>query len=168
MKSVLMSAVAFAFLLTTMPKLSAGEDLASSIVGTWKLTSFARKEVATGKIDHAPYGEHARGYAYYTKGGNFLTFTVSQDRKKIEKVEPTDAERAELFKSMYAWGGTYKTDGSKVIYNVDIAWIQSWVGTTRTYQAEMAGNKLTVTTQPFKSPVDGQDIVVITTYDRAE
>jgi hypothetical protein len=69
---------------------------------------------------------------------------------------------------MYAWGGTYKTEGSKVIYNVDIAWVQAWVGTTRTYQAEIAGNKLTVTTQPFKSPVDGQDIVVITTYDRAE
>jgi hypothetical protein len=167
MKRFLMSAVAFAFLLTMVPKSSAGEDLASSVVGTWKLTNFARKEVATGKTD-APYGEHPRGYAYYTKGGNFLTFTVSQDRKKNEKAEPTDAERAELFKSMYAWGGTYKTEGSKVIYNVDIAWVQAWVGTTRTYQAEIAGNKLTVTTQPFKSPVDGQDIVVITTYDRAE
>jgi hypothetical protein len=33
---------------------------------------------------------------------------------------------------------------------------------------EMAINKLTVTTPPFKSTLDGQDIVVITTYERAE
>jgi hypothetical protein len=48
MKRALMSAVAIAFLLM-LPEPLTAEDLASSIVGTWKLTSFARKEVATGK-----------------------------------------------------------------------------------------------------------------------
>ena len=166
MKRALMSAVVFAFLLMLIEPLAA-QDLASSIVGTWKLTSFARKEVATGKTA-ATYGEHPAGYAYYTKGGHFLTFAVAQDRKKNEKADPTDAERVELFKSMFAWGGTYKTEGNKIIYNVDIGWVQSWVGTTRTYQMEMASNKLTVTTPPFKSTLDGQDIVVVTTYERAE
>jgi hypothetical protein len=166
MKRALMSAVVFAFLLMLLEPLAA-QDLASSIVGTWKLTSFARKEVATGNTA-ATYGEHPSGYAYYTKAGRFLIFAVTQDRKKNEKADPTDAERVELFKSMFAWGGTYKTEGNKVIYNVDIAWVQSWVGTTRTYQVEMASNKLTVTTPPFKSTLDGQDIVVVTTYERAE
>ena len=167
MKRALMSAVVFAFILI-LPEPLAAQDLASSIVGTWKLTSFARKEVATGKTA-ATYGEHPSGYAYYTRGGHFLIFAVTEGRKKNEKIAaPTDAERIELFKSMFAWGGTYKTDGSKVIFDVDIAWVQSWVGTTRTYQVEVAGNKLTVTTPPFKSPTDGQDIVVITTYERAE
>ena len=167
MKRALMSAVAIAFLLM-LPELSAAQDLTSSIVGTWKLTSFARKEVATGKTA-AMYGEHPTGYAYYTKGGHFLIFAVAQDRKKNEKIAaPTDAERIELFKSMFAWGGTYKIEGNKIIFDVDIAWVQSWVGTTRTYQVEMASNKLTVTTPPFKSTLDGQDIVVVTTYERAE
>jgi hypothetical protein len=62
----------------------------------------------------------------------------------------------------------YKTEGNKVIYSVDIAWIPSWIGTTRTSQVEMVGNKLTATTPPFKSTLDGQDIVVVTTYERAE
>jgi hypothetical protein len=133
-----------------------------------KMTSFARKEVATGKTA-ATYGEHPTGYAYYTKGGHFLIFAVAQDRKKNEKIAaPTDAERIELFKSMFAWGGIYKIEGNKIIFDVDIAWVQSWVGTTRTYQVEMASNKLTVTTPPFKSTLDGQDIVVVTTYERAE
>ena len=164
MKRALMSAVAVAFLLM-LPELLAAQDLTSSIVGTWKLTSFARKELATGKTA-ATYGEHPTGYAYYTKGGHFLVFGVAQDRKKNEKIAaPTDAERVELFKSMFAWGGIYKIEGNKIIFDVDIAWVQSWVGTTRTYQVEMASNKLTVTTPPFKSPTDGQDIVVVTTYN---
>jgi hypothetical protein len=166
MKRALMSVVAFVFLLM-LPEPLAAQDLASSIVGTWKLTSFVRKEVATGKTA-ATYGEHPSGYAYYTKGGHFLIFAVAQDRKKNEKADPTDAERVELFKSMFAWGGSYKTEGNKVVYNVDVAWVPSWVGTTRTYQVEMASNKLTVTTPPFKSVTDGQDIVVVTTYERAE
>jgi Lipocalin-like domain len=89
MKRALMSAVVFAFLLMLLEPLAA-QDLASSIVGTWKLTSFARKEVATGKTA-ATYGEHPPGYAYYTKGGHFLVFAVTQDRKKNEKADPTDA-----------------------------------------------------------------------------
>jgi hypothetical protein len=89
---------AVAFLLM-LPELLAAQDLTSSIVGTWKLTSFARKELATGKTA-ATYGEHPTGYAYYTKGGHFLIFGVAQDRKKNEKIAaPTDAERVELFKS---------------------------------------------------------------------
>ena len=66
---------------------------------------FARKELATGKTA-ATYGEHPTGYADDTGGGHFLIFGVAQDRKKNEKVAaPTDAERVELFKSMFAWGG---------------------------------------------------------------
>jgi hypothetical protein len=166
MKRTLSSAAALAFVLTWVQP-AASEDLASSIVGVWKNTSFVRKEVATGKTA-TTYGEHPSGYAYYTKGGHFLVFTVAQDRKKNEKADPTDAERIELFKSMFGWGGTYKTEGNKVVYNVDIAWVPSWVGTTRTYQVETAINKLTVTTPPFKSVSDGQDIVVVTTYERVE
>src|SRR5882757_3183546 len=94
MKRALMSAIAIVFLLM-LPELLAAQDLASSIVDTWKLTSFVRKEVATGK-SATTYGEHPSGYAYYTRGGHFLIFSVAQDRKKNEKVAaPTDAERIE-------------------------------------------------------------------------
>src|SRR5213078_4330280 len=91
--------IAFALILTTSFARVSAEDLASSLVGTWKLTNFARKEVASGK-SAATYGEHPPGYAYYTKGGRFQIFVVAQDRKKNEKPEPSDAERVELFKSM--------------------------------------------------------------------
>src|SRR6476660_6112240 len=148
MKPALMSAVVFALLLM-LPEPLAAQDLASSIVGTWKLTSFARKEVATGKTA-ALYGEHPTGYAYYTEGGHFLVFAVAQDRKKNEEIAaPTDGELVELFKSMFAWGGIYKIEGNKIIFDVDIAWVQSWVGTTRTYQVEMASSDNAAIQKPY-------------------
>ena len=74
---------------------------------------------ATGKTV-ATYGEHPSGYAYYTRGGHFLIFAVTEGRKKNEKIAaPTDAESIELFKSMFAWGGIYKIEGNKIIFDVD-------------------------------------------------
>jgi hypothetical protein len=86
MKRALMSAAAVAFLLM-LPELLAAQDLTSSIVGTWKLTSFARKELATGKTA-ATYGEHATGYAYYTKGGHFLILWGGRPQKEREDSGP--------------------------------------------------------------------------------
>lgn len=55
MKRALFSIMALACLLT-LPRPAAEEDLASSIVGVWKYTGIANKQVATGKVTH-PYGE---------------------------------------------------------------------------------------------------------------
>jgi hypothetical protein len=166
MKVLLITILAVGLTFTPTPRVS-GEDLSSAVVGTWKITSFTRKEVTTGK-SAATFGEPPTGYAFFTKGGRFLIFATAKDRKKNEKPEPTDGERVDLFKSMFAWGGNYKVEASKVIYSVDIAWVPSWIGTTRTYEAQVDGNKLTITTPPFKSAQDGQDIIVVTTYERTE
>ena len=49
------------------------EDVSEKIVGMWKLTSFIRKELATGKESNF-YGEQPSGYIVYSRGGHFLTF----------------------------------------------------------------------------------------------
>ena len=79
----------------------------------------------------------------------------------------SDADIGELFKTMFSWGGRYKVDGQKIAHSVGISWTQSWVGSTRTYQAEISGNKLTLTTPPFKG-VDGRQVVAVSVYERAE
>jgi hypothetical protein len=167
MKRTLISAATLAFLLTSAQPASA-QDLASSIVGTWKMTSFTRKEMGTGKTVKQ-YGEQPVGYNIYTKGGRVVVFAVAEGRKAPAKPDPTDAERAELFKTMFAYSGTYKVEGNnKLVYRLDGSWNQSWAGTDLVRQVEIAGNKLTVTTPTFKSVLDGQDIVVTTTFERVE
>jgi hypothetical protein len=115
-------------LLLTFTQPTAAQDVSSSIVGVWKMTSFTRKESATGKIVKS-YGERPAGIVIYTKGGHFAAFVAGQERKAPAKADPTDAERIELFKSMYGFGGTYKVDGNKLVTHLETSWIQAWTGT---------------------------------------
>ncbi len=39
------------------------------------------------------------------------------------------ADGSFAFKSMLAYSGSYRTEGAKIIIDVDIAWDESWVGT---------------------------------------
>jgi hypothetical protein len=151
----------------TSAQWASAQDLASQIVGVWKMTSYARKELETGKTS-ATFGEHPVGYYHYTRGGRFMVTYVAQDRKINEKAELTDAESLYAFKTLSASGGTYKTDGDKLIQLNEVSYIPSWTGTTRTYQAQIASNKLTLTTEPFKSRRDGKDVVAVTTWERVE
>ena len=166
MKRILTMVAGLAFTLVSA-QWAAAQDLASQIVGVWKMTSYARKDVETGKTS-ATFGERPVGYCHYTRGGHFVSDYVAQDRKINAKAELTDAESLEAFKTMSASGGTYKVEGGKVINQYEVSYIPSWTGTKRTMEAQIAGNKLTLTTEPFKSRRDGKDIVVVTTWERTE
>ena len=142
------------------------QDLSSQLVGVWKTVSFSRKDVETGRLSQA-MGERPAGVAHYTKDGHFVIFVTSEGRTNNAGLQ-TDEDRLALFKSMFSWAGRYKVEGGKIAHTVDVSWIQSWVGTTRTYGAEVVGNKLTLTTPVFKNTVDGRDSVVVTVYERSE
>jgi hypothetical protein len=81
---------------------------------------------------------------------------------------PNEQERAELFRSLVAYSSTYKIDGTKLVQRVEASWVQSWTGTERSATVEVTGNKLVLTSQPFKSTVTGQDVVTTTTCERVE
>jgi len=167
MKYAFISSVTFA-LVMTLSEPSSAQDLTASIVGVWKMTSFTRKEVVTGKTANQ-YGQHPAGMVAYTKGGHFVTFVTAEDRKAPARSDPTDAERIELFKTMYGYGGTYKIDGNKLMAHIDTSWVQSWTGTDRPASViEIDGKQMTFTTSPFKSTLDGQEIVVMATWERIE
>jgi hypothetical protein len=154
-------------LLTATTHPAKAQDFATQIVGTWKLKSFDRKELQTGKTSKF-YGERPVGYSVYTKGGNFLVYMVAEGRKKPASSDATDAELAALYKTMYAYSGTYKVDGNKLILNLDGSWNEVWTGTQRTQTVQIEGNKLTLTSMPFKGAVTGVDIVVTNVLERLD
>jgi FtsP/CotA-like multicopper oxidase with cupredoxin domain len=165
MQRAFISTIALAFALT-LGQPAAAQDPASSIVGVWKLTSFARKEVGTDKT-FQPYGEHPMGYRVHTRGGHALYMFFGENRK-APAGSATDADRIELFKTMTAAGGTYKVEGNKVVFHADVSAAQSLTGGTLTYQFEIAGKTLTMTTDPVKNPAGGPENVFLTTYERVE
>ena len=78
------------------------------LVGTWKLKSFVRQDVATG--DRRPaLGEHPDGYLGYGLDGRMYAIFVAGGRVAPAGDQPTDEERVQLHKSMIAYAGTYKS-----------------------------------------------------------
>jgi len=148
-------------------QIASAQDLSTSIAGTWKLTSFVRKELQTGKVANF-YGERPIGYIVFSKTGHMVTLVVGSDRKAPLGGVATDADRAELFKTMYAYSGKYTVQADKVTYELDASWNQSWTGTKRPVFAEVDGDKLTITSPPYQSPTDGQNIVVVINWERID
>ena len=154
-------------LLALVPLASVAQDLATSIVGVWKQTSLTRNDVATGRT--SPFsGEQQAGYRVFTRGGHAFIFNVYHPRKRPAGPDPSDAERAELFKTSSSYTGTYRIEGNKVVIKVDGSWVESWTGTERPFAIAINGNRMTMTTAPFRNAVDGQEVVLVSTLERAE
>jgi len=85
-------------------------------------------------------GPKPHGRLILTKNGYITNFRVSDGRKPPK----TDADRAELLKTMAGWTGRYRVDANKIIINIDASWTEILTGTetVRTYTLE--GNKLTL------------------------
>jgi hypothetical protein len=115
------------------------------------------------------FGEHPAGYLIFTKGGHFMWTGFKDQRPKPAAAEPTDAERLAMFKTMYAYDGTYKVEGGKIIDDVEVAWNEGWVGTKFILDKyDVSDKTLTTVSAPFKSAIDGTEAVVTITYDRVE
>ncbi len=162
MRTLLVAAVA---LVLAAPAFA---DDSAKLTGVWKMTSWTRHEIATGK-DSKLFGEHPGGYLIYTKGGHFIWTGFKDHRPKPAAAEPTDAERIALFKTMYAYDGTYKVAGGKIVDTVADAWNEGWVGTKfKIGKYEVSDQTLMMVSAPFKATVDGVEMVVTTTYQRVE
>jgi hypothetical protein len=146
---------------------ASAQDLATAIVGTWKLTDFVRKETATGAFVKT-FGEKPAGHIVYTKANRAVWFFAANDRKAPVGPTPTDAERSALFNTMAGCSEVYRIEGNMIVGRCDASWNQAWTGIERTSSAEIAGKTLTLTSTPFKSAVDGKEVVVITTWERTE
>jgi hypothetical protein len=127
-----------------------------SIVGTWKIQSFVREVIATGQR-YNEFGDKPDGYISYLADGRMYAMLVADNRVKPSGATPTDEEKARLFGTMIAYAGTYRTDGEKVIHDVDVSWNQLWTGSQQLRFFKAEGDTLTITTAVAKSPRDGQE-----------
>ena len=107
------------------------------------------------------------GYRVHTRAGTRSSMFFAENRK-APAGSMTDADRIELFRTMTAAGGTYSVDGNKVVFPRGRLVGPVSARTTLTYQFEIAGKTLTMTTNPVKNPAGGPDVFFVTTYERAE
>jgi Lipocalin-like domain len=129
---------------------------ADSIVGTWKLQSWVREIIATGKRENV-LGEKPGGYITYSTDGRMMAIAVAGDRIKPNSFAPTDEEKVKLYNTFISYAGTYKIDGDKVVHSVDISWNQALTGTNLVRHFKIESDTLTITVPTQKNAFDGQE-----------
>jgi Lipocalin-like domain len=137
------------------------------LVGTWKLKSFVREDVTTGERRPA-LGEHPDGYLGYALDGRMYALFVAGGRVVPAGGQPTDEERVELHKSMIAYAGTYTIAGDKVVHHIDIAWNNARLGSDQVRFFKLDGDRLTLTTERNKSPIDGSEGFGVLEFERVK
>jgi hypothetical protein len=154
----------FALVMLASSAAVAGEDL----TGTYKLVSSKRKIVETGEVLDT-WGAHPKGFISYGKDGRMLVLIVTDDRPRPQSIEKiTDQDRAQLFRTMTAYGGTYEFDGKTVKHHIDISWNEVWTGTTVIRELKRESDKLVYSSPaaPFSS--DGRMSVVTLVWEKVQ
>ena len=101
----------------------AGEQ---EFAGNYELVSATRKILETGQTEDT-FGKKPKGLAMYGKDGHFIILITYDGRPRPESIEQmTDQQRADLHRTMTAYGGTYTFDGSKVVHHLDLSWNEVW------------------------------------------
>jgi hypothetical protein len=125
-----------------------------------------RKIVETGQTLDA-FGPNPRGYLMYGQAGRMIVMIATSTRAKPESIEKmTDQQRADLFRSMVAYTGTYKFDGKSVEHHVDVSWNEVWAGTSLKLDAVRSGDRLTYTTAPIPFAGDGKISITTLIWER--
>ena len=122
---------------------------ADSVVGNWRLVSWTEEETETEKLVTAFFGDEPVGVLTYTSDGRMSLFLANPKRKPPAAPKATDAEAADLYRTMIAYSGSYSIDGNKVSHKVEFSWNQAWTGTTQQRFFEIKDDHLTITTPPI-------------------
>ena len=140
-------------------------DDRAKLVGTWKVVSFETEFQATAARDTI-LGKNPIGYIVYTADGRVMTLVTAAGLKAAT----TDQERAQLWRSMTAWSGTYRVEGNKLIIKIDVSSMPTWVGTERALIFNIDGNRLQTTSEWIDAPLypEKGKIRTILTYERVK
>ena len=153
--------LAAAMLWAAIPLQALADD---DISGTYKLVVDQRKIVDTGEVVEMP---NPHDYIMYDKGGRMMVVIVRHPRPRPESSDKvTDQERIDLYKSLSAYGGTYKFDGKTVQHSVDIAWNEVWVGSKQLRTVTRDGDRLILTTPQYRFANDGKMSVNVLVWEK--
>jgi Lipocalin-like domain len=141
---------------------AAAEEIVLS--GTYRLVSEQRTIVDTGEVISAT---DSRGFISYEVDGRMMVLIVRNPRPKPESAEKTtDQQRIDLFRTIVAYAGTYKFDGSSIEHNIEISMNEVWSGTKQIRTIKRDGERLVYTTLPFPFSTDGKMSINSLTWEK--
>jgi len=138
------------FFVVTFATLSAlARSADETVIGTWRLISFAAQDVETGGVTR-PWGEAPIGFLTYTRGGRMsAVLTAGQRQAESGSAEQRMEARARLFMTQTAYAGSYTLTPDGVVHHVEVASFPDWVGRDQVRYASLDGDTLTIKTPPL-------------------
>jgi hypothetical protein len=122
--------------------------------GTYKLIKTTFKLVDSGQEETIP---NENGFITYTREGRMFVIITRGERPKPESLSKmTDQQRADLFRTLTAYSGTYKFDGQTIEHDIDVSWNEAWTGTRQIRHAKKEGDTIILTAPPLPRPFDGK------------
>ena len=141
---------------------TAAED---ELAGTYKLISTTQTILETGQA----VAMNTRGFIMYGRDGRMMVLILTGDRPKPASIDKiTDQERVELFRSMVAYGGTYKFDGKTIEHHIDISSNEVWTGITQIRDVKREGGRLILITRPAPDPFDGKMVSATLVWEKVQ
>jgi hypothetical protein len=115
------------------------------LIGSWKLVSW--QVIAEDGTPQDVFGTSPNGYLVLTPEGRSIVVTTAAGRKG----GADDAARAALHKSMLAYSGRYRVEGSDFITTVEVSWNEEWNRTEQRRHYRIEGDKLFIESAPAPS-----------------
>jgi hypothetical protein len=115
------------------------------LVGNWKLVSW--QVISEDGAPQNVFGTSPRGYLVLTPEGRSIVVTTASNRKS----GTDDAARAALQRSMLAYSGRYRVEGSDFITTVEVSWNEEWNGTEQRRHYRIEGDRLFIESAPAPS-----------------
>ena len=157
-----------AFLTDTFKLTPTAAQLRSQLAGTYRLISNQVTVVATGESRDG-LGKTPHGYITYGRDGRMMVLLVKDARPKPKDLAAmTDQARADLFRTMVAYAGTYDFDGKTVTHHIEVSWNEIWTGTKQVRHVRFDGHRLVLSTDPHPEPRDGQVITSVLTFEKVD
>jgi len=127
-----------------------------SLIGTWRMTSWTRKAIATGEVTDA-MGADPIGYIAYHADGRMMAFVARRERPRPENKQLKESQKVELFDTMLAYCASYTLEGDKVIHHVDAAWNPAWqMDLIRPYALD--GDRLVIAGAPGRDTITSEPV----------
>lgn len=169
----LVATISFALLLLARDHASAPQpnttSAAQRVIGTWRLVSAGniRKD---GTLEPFPeYGPHPIGYLMYDSTGHMCVSLANPVHPRwANAAKPTDAEKIESFRVMFAYCGTYEVQEKehRVIHRPEMSSWPHYVGTDQLRPYRFEGNRLILSDR--EQAPDGEDSPYQITWERVE
>ena len=133
----------------------------SPLIGNWKLVS--QQVVVDGAAPQHAFGLNPKGYMILTREGRMMGVITAENRQG----GMSDADRAALHKSMFAYSGKYRIEGNDFITAVDVSWNEAWNGTEQRRHFRFEGERLVLETPPAPSQLQpGKTVVARAVWER--